>query len=382
MNSLSKSNCKHMKNLIVLTVLLVSSACSTSKVLREEDAEKIKSHENAKSAALPTSYSATFEKLDDSKNGLVKIIVSQNNAVKEEWDDTYSQNTVYATQCRGWKNGKTQVFETGFSANYCELNTANFILDHILVFGFLYDMGLPFMSYGDTVETKVQGSGSRTESNSHVTDNWTPVKSNEVTLSINGVSSKVSLHDSVGQFDPKKFKMTDEYIISDHASIEFDGNTLDVTDSLGEMIAKIKSGREEKALVAKLPENKYKMNYCSSSDVFNIVFTPYAQHPLESHCLYIVRGPLHVQQAVAGGILVSAVMSYPGTEGRSIFIKTKKRYVDDEPVGDILVKYTGPLSYNTVLGAQRTIHGFEYLGEVKLIHQNNSNNYSISPEQD
>jgi len=57
--------------------------------------------------------------------------------------------------------------------------------------------------------------------------------------------------------------------------------------------------------------------------------------------------------------------------------------VDDDLISPIFVHSTGTLNYNTVLGANKTVHSFKHLGEAKLIRLNNHNqDYTLDPNQD
>ena len=128
-------------------------------------------------------------------------------------------------------------------------------------------------------------------------------------------------------------------------------------------------------------ESKYKMSFCSKSNFFAVVFDP-TGGPIEQGCLYLVSGPFKVLQATGAGILVTLVDSAINLSSKVFFIRTSKRYADESLVGDILVHSIGVTSYLSVLGAQTTVHAFEYLGDVKLIHGNIDGENYLAPNQE
>jgi len=73
--------------------------------------------------------------------------------------------------------------------------------------------------------------------------------------------------------------------------------------------------------------------------------------------------PLRVLQVVAGGILVRPNDFSPYILDKVIFIKTAKQYVDGDFIQNIYVKSVGPVSYESVAGAGKTVNAFQYLGD-------------------
>jgi hypothetical protein len=112
-------------------------------------------------------------------------------------------------------------------------------------------------------------------------------------------------------------------------------------------------------------------------------FYPRESARSQSDCLYVLRGPLKIIQATSGGALIGLMDLSGQMPNRTFFLKTNQTHVDDDRISPMFVHSTGPLNYNTVLGANRTLHSFKHLGEAKLIRLNTYNeDYRLDPNQD
>ena len=118
---------------------------------------------------------------------------------------------------------------------------------------------------------------------------------------------------------------------------------------------------DEKAL-ANNPEHKFKMKFCKNRNLAAVLFTD--PHPIESNCIYFLKGKawrLFVLQSIKDGVLVA--QPNHGMLDKTIFIKTKQQYADSDTISNAFVKSIGLNKYLSVAGAQRTVNGFQYLGD-------------------
>ncbi len=127
-------------------------------------------------------------------------------------------------------------------------------------------------------------------------------------------------------------------------------------------------------------ETKYGIPFCSNPNLFSSVFNPFGKS-LEPNCIYIIHGPIKVLQIVEGGLLATLIRPSPELPDKAIFIKTKKQYVDEDLVGDILVRVAGTTKYANALGVEKTVQKFQYLGDVNLSDGGAYNEYHLRPDQ-
>lgn len=137
--------------------------------------------------------------------------------------------------------------------------------------------------------------------------------------------------------------------------------------------------QEKRLEGAQFLENKYKMKFCDNNEDIHYYFIDSLSSGFQKNCMYMLLPNLKVSQVVDGGVLLFApgLTSY---SSKSIFLSHVSKYVDDDIIGSLLVKYTGPVKYTTVLGAQRTVHSFKYLSDINLIRDDNDG-YNVAPNQ-
>jgi hypothetical protein len=354
--------------------LLLLNGCATNTFVKYEHGDVLASHQNLKTSPEPTKYEASFAAVPDSKDASeLKLVRLQQT--KEQWEDVYSKVAVYDKHCRGWRSGKDHIFASnGNVAPYCEFSTADFVLSHIVLFGFIYDLTIPFQSYEEqsVVEKEIE-EDTFTEADSQIVTKSVPLGADLVTLTINGASVSSKFIDGTVKFDFKALKVNpDRSPAGIKVSVDADGTQLDTTAEFSHFlereadrkIADAKAVEDEK----NRPENKFKMKYCNDRDLIDKIYQPNSG-ALESSCIYIIegllKGPLKVIQSTDGGVLVGLAVSYPGMSDKIFFIRTNKPFVDGDRIGRMLVRSTGPLRYKAVFGDERTVHSFQYLGEIE-----------------
>jgi hypothetical protein len=343
------------------------TACATSDFLKTTDGDVVADHENEKHTELPTVYTASFERVSSDSNPTIQVTIKKNSPIKYEWTKTFSQKDIYETRCRGWKNGRGQFFNsngnTGFSADYCELNTGEFVIEHLLAFGFLYDLTIPFQSYeSKDIETTVSTKQTRSESSSRIDDNYTPITDPKVRFEMNGIEKFITLKDGVGSFKARDFKLPRDLSVENSVFAIVSGEKIDVTDSYGAVVSAQRKETEDAEVEAAKPENRFKMNFCEHPDLFSAVYETQTV-TLEANCIYrLGNQPLKIIQVVRGGVLAGLRDGLFGyLPNRTIFIKTKTQHADDDLLFSINLKSVGTTSYTTVMGGSKTVYSFEEL---------------------
>jgi hypothetical protein len=110
------------------------------------------------------------------------------------------------------------------------------------------------------------------------------------------------------------------------------------------------------------PQAKFKLKFCQNPNLLAVAF--FSQAPIEKNCIYSLAPQgyqLTVMQSVPGGIIVGA-QNGP-TNGKQIFINTKRQYADGDLIQPQFVRPDGLKKYMSVVGAQKTINSFQYLGD-------------------
>lgn len=376
-----------------LLITLLLHACSTQKLIRHEEGELIRSKARLTTTKLPTEFNINFAKVFKSGKEQLVVEVFRNDPIKEEWEDTYKKVGVYEQQCRGWR-GEYEPFTTPprvkrSDDEYCTIPTLSFTLYHIFLVGFLYDIFIPFESFNERVitSTKVE-SDSIKKWDSAVVNNKAVIDSPKIQLTINSKSVTASKsEDKRYYFDFSTLSLNPNDLPNfPEVSLHFDSRNQNAQTEFANFVAKDREERTaQKAAFEReknWPENKYKKKFCKQPDLFNAIYDPF-EGKIESDCLYVLRGPLKVIQATNGGILVGLMELSQHMPNKTFFLKTNKLFVDDDHISPMFVHSTGPLNYNTVLGANRTVHSFKYLGEAKIKRSNSYNeDYNLDPDQD
>ncbi|WP_413289298.1 hypothetical protein [Bdellovibrio sp. HCB337] len=127
-------------------------------------------------------------------------------------------------------------------------------------------------------------------------------------------------------------------------------------------------------------EAKYKIPLCKQSDLFSALYRS-DMEKVDSGCLYILRGPFRVLQAVKEGVLVTVDESFFSGANNIFFLRTFKKYVDQEYIGTLLVSYFGPTKYINVLGVEKTVRAFQYLEDIQTIRGAGYGEYNLAPRE-
>ena len=119
----------------------------------------------------------------------------------------------------------------------------------------------------------------------------------------------------------------------------------------------------EKAQLSEKIRAKYKYPLCSNSQLFEVIYYPFGES-VESNCIYHLNGPLKVLQVLENGILVTLVEPMRNLQDKTIFIRVSPKYVDNELLKPMYVKYSGIMSTSF-----RTIHSFQYIDDVTITNR-------------
>jgi hypothetical protein len=358
---------KYCSTLLKLSLFaLFLAGCATGTFVRYEDGPIVAQHQNVRKTPMPEKYDVTLEKTGEGAQASIKVSIAKNNPIREDWDDLYSKIGVYETRCKVYKNREDS------QHRYCEFNSEWFWQIHAELIGlpFLYDIFvLPFWPYdARTIETKAPVDGTRSKAESNIVNVESPINPHSIRLTINGAAVSANFSDGSSQFSFASLRINpNKWPSNIKASVNVEGHDIDISSEVAELIETSEKDkialREEKEVEAKKPQNRFKMNFCANPDLFSLVFT--SRSSVESNCIYgIGAAPLHVLQVVKGGILVSPTTLASYILDKVILIKTKKQYVDGDFVQNIYVKSLGPMSYETVTGAGKTVNAFEYLGDI------------------
>lgn len=170
---------------------------------------------------------------------------------------------------------------------------------------------------------------------------------------------------------------------NDHlASIKIGEKTFSISKELDGLIAEeYKSSHPEKFYKGRqYLENKYKMSFCNSPDVYYSIASGGAK--FQKNCIYLLKRIFKVLQSTSKGSLLQALGLPIEVPQQTLFLKTSERFVDEDRIDDLLAEYIGPTSYVTVMGAEKTVHSFRYLGRVNMIYSNSGDTSSLADEQE
>lgn len=355
-----------IKTGFLFAAITLLNACATQTLVNYEEGDIIKEHQNPKQTPQPTRYDVSLERVGEGAQAGLKVSIVKNNPIKEEWEDVYSKVGVYEMRCKVYKNREDD------HHRYCEFNSEWFWKIHAELLGlpFLYDIFvLPFWPYDDrTVESKEPVDGTMLKTESSVTNVESPIDARSIKVTIGRATATSAFSNGSAQFDFSALRLNPAKWPDDvKASVAFGDQHLDISTEFATFVEKERQDRiaaqEAAEAEQRKPQNKYKMAFCHNPDLFAVVFASRAS--IEPNCIYgIGVAPLKVLQVVAGGILVRPTDLNPYILDKVIFIKTDKQYVDGDFVQKIYVKSVGPLSYESVMGAGKTVNAFQYLGDI------------------
>lgn len=369
--------------LIKVLLLLSLCSCASTRLLSYEQGDLIKSNQEQKIKTLPPEIRASFQTSKRNNKNYLEIRLEKVQESVREWTDVYSKVGVYETKCRGWRGRKP------FFADYpnkqkrvCEISKYHFFVAHILMLGFLYDLTIPFSSYDEEVLiTKNNEDGFFKKHEFSESSEKLPVNISQMILRVNNSEAQLHLKDDKAEVEFSKIGLSSvslEHI--DNAEINIDSLRINIAENLRSHLSgeyhKMVNLNEHQAREKQRPENQYQMKFCESYDLYDFILYG---GKVETGCMYVVHAPIKVLQSVPDGFL--AVDRNPNNPSGIVFIKTKRKYVDNDPVEDMLVVYDGPMQYQTIMNAQRTVHGFRYLGDVRLIKEHGLRGYSLNPDQ-
>ena len=350
----------------VLNIALLASGCSTQSLIRYEPSEKLETKKNFEKQVGSEKYKILITKVEENKEPFLNLKIEHSKDVTEKWEDIYSQTAVYEKQCRSWYG---TMFFGKFLENkkYCEFDWEHFALAHILVIGFVLDLETPFLDYeGQTIEIKEDTDKkiSKPEiSNYEITN---PTSNQNITLTLNDVAAKSYITNSVAKVSFKSLKLNQNDIpISAKAVLKINNQSVDISNEYAEFASAEKKKKQQLESAQKKeqsrPEIKYKMPFCYPSNLIEAVFS--SSYTVEKNCIYVLSDSLRVIQVIEDGILVTLTQNSQYMSDKVIFIKTSKQYVDGDLVRNILLHSIGTKKYISAIGAQKTIHAFEKLGE-------------------
>lgn len=302
---------------------IVLSACASKSLVRTEDSGVIGDRQNLKESKQPISYEISFNKVDDKKREFVKLAVIQNEPVKSEWFETHSEVDVY-------------------------------------------------QSYrdGEIIESIEPSSITIIKQNSNVIEHKLPINAHSIKIIINGISKDVATVNGEAVFDLAQFKINRGRIPSStQVVLAFENKEINASKEFSYFIEQNELDKEtaeqEEVEEANKPEKKYKMKLCDQTNLVEVLYSD-SGPTIENDCIYRLSGDgyLTVLQSLYYGILVNNKMNSWGMDKGFIFIKMpRRRYADGEIIRPMYVYSTGLMSYMSVLGSERTVHSFRYLGD-------------------
>ena len=378
---------KYLATTILFFSLSLLNACSTRKLVRYEEGDLVKSKSSFKTTTLPMEHKINFERVFRAGKDQLAVQVFRNDPVKEEWEDTYKRIGVYEERCRGWRN--PSFIDMNSQTPYCEFDTFKFTYSHLLIIGFFYDLTIPFRSYEiKAITTREDEKGTIVKPNSSLVENIATINSPTIRLTVNSKTLTTNkAEDGKYYFDFKALDLSPDSLPNfPEVSVHFSSEDYKAHKEFANFVSREREERTNKKIADQReknwPEKRYKKKFCKQPDLFNSLYDPFQGSNVESGCIYILRGPLKVVQVTNGGVLLGLIELSQHIPNKTFFMKTNKAYVDDQWLTPVFVHSTGSLNYNTVLGANRTVHSFQFLGEAKIIRANNFNeDYSLDPNQ-
>lgn len=370
---------------MILLVIICSflTACATKNLVRYEKSTLVEKGKDFKETQLPKQFNAYILRDGDCSGVTSKgtectdlsIRVMLNNPIQEEWKDIYSRMGIYETRCKGWKDQapETQSFGSVYEeTKYCEINWKNFWTKHLFVIGFLYDIAIPFLPYSEKViQTEEADSGLILEPKSNIRNNEIPISADTIKLTIDQKTINSPVSDGIAKFSLKSFKLSAETLPENSkVMVEFESQKIDLSEAFSSFARSEKMKRSARIEAERgwkvaqeihnnKPEVKFKIPYCANRDILNVISY---SNPVVSNCIYELVGyPLKVLQVIDQGILVTFNEMIPNAPSAVFLIKTKKEYVDNDSIRDMLVQSAGTFKYTTTLGAIKTIRAFQHL---------------------
>lgn len=345
-----------------MSILL--SGCVSRTLVKYEPVKKIRSDQDIKRVK----NNPRSEFLISREGDLLSIAPVMRFDVTTTWNDIYTREAVWEKRCRGW-------MATGdANTSYCSFDGASFFAYHVILVGILYDIYIPFQSYGDAVTYKepIDGEISKEEHSESTIDE--PLAIKDISLEIDGQKIDGFVDHNLAKFDLSKVKTKHDPILKlSVINLLVNGTPHNISQLYNDFNEAFLLKRTEKKLQEasakwreeNRPEKKFKMSYCSEEDLFLTAIVPegYGKQ-IQSNCMYIIKpSNTTVLQSLQSGVLLSASQEMGAAPFRTVFIEGAMGYVDGERPKEIVVKSTGTFQYVNALGAMRTIRKFKYLGD-------------------
>lgn len=353
-----------IKILFALIFFQILSSCAQKTLVREDFGIPIEKKVNFRITDESPFTNVSF-RLAPGHADKIRIDVKTGKSIKEEWTDVYEKVGVFHSQCRGWRGENALITGQKRQGKYCEMDWPEFAISHLLIYGLFYDLAIPFLSYGPSIETQETLPGQLSKTESQFSNVEKPWPDSRIKIKVGKSALQRDIRDGAVDFTFKELGVDPRFLENvAEFKIQLQDKEFDVLREYLTFATAENSRRTEAEIIAaqekNRPENKYGSPFCQYNNLFTALYAPTAADSIESDCLYVLMGPLKVLQTVNGGILVSTtnVLEMPG---KTIFIRTKKSYVDDERLKPMLVRSSGTISYQSIMGANRTVHAFEYL---------------------
>ncbi|MFA6236755.1 MAG: hypothetical protein WC635_05450 [Bacteriovorax sp.] len=364
-----------MKQIFSIFFCIFLSACASTKLIRYDKESLVDQRKDFKESALPKKFTIYLEKAESCPSSLnkgchdlrLKLMIDE--SIKEEWLNTYSRIGIYEKQCRAWRDQESR------GINYCDLDWNDFLISHLFLYGFLQDITIPFIPYNKkTIEVHEADNVLLYEAISNIRKIETPTSIKAVRLTIGQETIESPIVENVASFNFRSFKIDpDNLPEAPKVVVQFENQNLDVSEEYSKLYQDEhlkKRAIEDEAWAKKMaqdkyersPEGRFKMPFCGGPQLMYVLTAPTIN--IQANCIYQLAGyPLRVLQVINQGVLITFAEDVYTGSNRTFLIKTKKQYVDGDRLRDMLVKSVGTISYSTVLGASKTIHAFEYLGD-------------------
>lgn len=341
-----------MKDSIFLLLLTLLFSCSTKNFSNYEKGELLFSQVNFKEKSLRTELRFYFDYITKDNKEFLVLKPIKKTPVEQRWTNIYRKDAIYDMRCKAWMGKKE--FLGNSDSEYCKFQKESFIISHILLFGFIADIMIPFQRYEtEVVKIKVPTNDiielDQTET-VWPEEHFIPKR---FSLFFNNKNINSELQDGAYHILLKDLEFQKNEPIS--AYVHIDNDKTDISHLIHKEREEYKLNLEKKMAS---PEYKYNMPFCSSDRLIQSVFGAYAP-PLENKCIYTLTiGQLKAFQSTSNGVL--AMHPYEPTR-QVILIKMKAPIADNDYLPDMLVKYSGIYQYTTITGATKSIHQFSRL---------------------
>ena len=315
----------------LISVFFLLTSCVTKNLKGYEDGLLISERNNLEIQDLPSTVDISVNKLSVDNIPVLKVSVYKNDLKRNEWEDFYQKVAVYDAEKYNILLNRREHYELKEVAP----------------------------------EKVVKRSEEVLKSEKKFPPNLTAI------LEINGNKTEAVFNNNYAYFPIKKLKndFRTPFEIK-FASVKIGEESFSLTNELIDFMDKeYKSLHPEKFYKgADFLKYKYKLEFCNSPNVSYLIVSGRPKY--EKKCMYIIDRRFRVIQSTNAGALLQPMGLPNGMPQQTIFLKSTPRFADDEQVQNLLAEYIGLNSYVTVMGAEKTVHAFKYLGDVSMTYQN------------